>query len=203
MRSRKSLLALVAIAVLIGIAFSLREHSQPQQESEIADTAARRTSLRDQAQPPQPDEGRARASAAVEPRQPVGGAPHSESAERAGRQDRAPQLTVEQSQAMVLDAYAGEAVDSAWSAQTSYKLDAAVRGHLPAGSKLSSLECRTSMCQLKVTHPDPMAHSTFMMDGFGSWPGWVLVAGKEQDRGEVVITLIVGREGTALPLGPR
>ncbi len=137
---------------------------------------------------------------------PVGeGSPGTspEADERARGQSDAPRLTYEQSQARVLEAYSDEAVDAAWSARATDKLGAAVRNRLAGGSRLTSLECRTTMCQLKIVHADPRAHGQFLMDGFTDWPGSVFVAGEEEDRGGLAVTLIAAREGTEPPIAPR
>jgi hypothetical protein len=78
-----------------------------------------------------------------------------------------------------------------------------VRGHLPGGSQLVSLECRTTMCQMTVTHASPQTHAAFLMDGLRDWPGSVFVAGEQQDAGRLAVTLIAAREGTEPPIGPR
>jgi hypothetical protein len=127
----------------------------------------------------------------------------AEAEERARGQRDASRLTYEQSRVRVLEAYSDEAVDSVWSARVTDKLGAAVRNRLPGGSRLTSLECRTTMCQLKIVHTDPRAHGQFLMDGFMDWPGSVFVAGEEQDRGGLAVTLIAAREGTEPPIAPR
>lgn len=117
--------------------------------------------------------------------------------------DRAPAITYEQSQAAVLTAYARETLDPDWSRASERKLDATVRPHLPGGSQLKSVECRSTMCQLVVAHRDPNAEGSFLMEAFRGWPGSIFVAGERQERGELLVTFIASREGTEPPMGPR
>ncbi len=213
MRSRTILFGLIvtgaaAVALLILIG---NDRQQPQQE--IAglkvELAALRTALQQQAGASRRVEGSgvapemaAHPAARPQSRLPDQADPGSPARpeERARRQDDPPQMTHEQAQALVLDAYAEEAVDSTWSAKATGTLSAVVRDHLPGGSQLTSLECRATMCQVKLVHTDPRAHSSFLMDGFMGWPGSVFVAGQAQDRGKLAVTLIALREGAELPL---
>jgi hypothetical protein len=112
-------------------------------------------------------------------------------------------LTFEESKAAVLEAYAAETNDPGWSAQAARQLDTIVRAHLPSGSQVTALECRATMCEIKLVHRDPKAGTSFLMDGFRDWAGPIFVAGEQQDRDRTVVTLIASQEGTTPPLGPR
>lgn len=206
MRSRKTLFGLCVVgAAAIGLLILIRDHEQqPQQEiaSLRAELAALRATLQQQP-PPRPGAG-----TAPLPRPQVrGSSEDAPSGSRAAPDDPSaaspPHLTYEQSQALVLDAYAAESADSTWSAKATDKLSALLRSHLPAGSQLTSLECRSTMCQVKVTHRNAQAHDAFLMEGFRDWPGSIFVAGQSQDHDALAVTLIAAREGTEPPLGPR
>jgi hypothetical protein len=130
-------------------------------------------------------------------------APEERQPEDARREPREPPMTYEQSQTNVLAAFVEEAPDARWSGDATRKLDAITRSNLPSGSRVNSIECRTTMCQMEVTHTDPVAHSAFLMEGFRGWPGSIFVAGETERGGELVVSLIAAREGTEPPLGPR
>ena len=217
MRSRATLFGfLVAGTAAVALLILIRS-DPPQLQQEIAglkaELAALRTAVQEQAEASRRAEGSRMTpelAASLAARQPSRGPPEEAAPgsstrpeDQASRQDEPPQMTDEQAQAMVLDAYAEETMDSTWSVKATDKLSAVVRDHLPSGSQLTSLECRTTMCQVKVVHKTPEAHSSFVMDGFMGWPGSVFVAGEEQHREELAVTLIAVREDMELPLGSR
>ncbi len=114
-----------------------------------------------------------------------------------------PPITFEESQQRVLSAFAAEAVDSSWGPEAARKLEGIVRSHLPAGSRLGGVECRSSMCEVSVTHADAKAQSDFLMGGFHGWPGSLFVTGEKQEHGQIAVTIIAAREGTEPPIAPR
>jgi hypothetical protein len=116
---------------------------------------------------------------------------------------RPPSLSYEQSRVAVLSAYAAETADTAWSQGATRQLHTILGSHLLSGSRVHSIDCRATMCQVEVSHTAPEAHEAFLMDGFRGWGGAVFVAGDKQQYGERVVTLLVSREGMELPLGPR
>ena len=116
---------------------------------------------------------------------------------------RPPPITFEESQQRVLSAFAAETVDSRWAPDAARKLEGIVRSHLPAGSRLRGVECRSSMCEVSVTHADATAQEGFLMNGFRGWPGSLFVTDHKQEQGEIVVTVIAAREGTEPPIAPR
>ena len=112
-------------------------------------------------------------------------------------------VTLEQSQGHVLSAFADERVDPAWSHEASRSLERLVRGHLPSGSRVQSIECRTTMCEVEVFHANASAHGPFIVDGFSGWPGSVFVAAEKEERGSLSVKFIAFREGAEPPFeGP-
>jgi hypothetical protein len=90
-----------------------------------------------------------------------------------------------------------------WSQEASRQLTATILEHLPGGSRLKSLDCRSTMCRVEIAHRDQAAHGPFLRQGFTRWPGSIFVAGEQEDAGELIVTLLAAREGTELPLmGP-
>lgn len=119
------------------------------------------------------------------------------------RPQRPPPVTFEQSQAAVFEAFGQERVDPAWSAEAALKLEAAVRGHLPPGSRLSSIQCHTTMCQIEMADHDANSGPALVMNAFRDWPGSLFLAKDRQEGGEHVVTIIASRDGHELPLAPR
>jgi hypothetical protein len=128
-------------------------------------------------------------------------------AEQAGadgaRARGAPRVTFEESQERVRSAFAAESIDASWGPDAERTLERIVRSHLPSGSRLDKLACRSSMCEVQLTLGDPGAQGTFLRTGFQGWPGSLFVAGEKQDGGAATVTIIAAREGTEPPMAPR
>jgi hypothetical protein len=112
-----------------------------------------------------------------------------------------PAPSFEESQQLVLSAYENERVDGKWSADALNKLQAIARDHLSPSSRLRSLDCRATMCRMEVFHSRAEDETPFLMNGFGGWPGSILVAGESREHDGVAVTLIASREGTQPPIG--
>jgi hypothetical protein len=119
------------------------------------------------------------------------------------RAAKRPAMTVEQSQAAVLEAFGEETSDAAWAGEAAGKLGAAIREHLPKGTRLGQIECHTTMCQIELTSSEPGGAQQVVMTAFRDWPGSLFVARDRQERGESVVTIIASREGHEPPLAPR
>jgi len=119
------------------------------------------------------------------------------------RPAKSPPVTFQQSQELVLEAFEQETSDPSWSADAARKLDAAIREHLPNGSRVASIECHATMCQLKVFCAEPSGAQALLMNALHDWRGSLFVAGDRQDHGENEVTIIAAREGHEPPLGPR
>lgn len=97
-----------------------------------------------------------------------------------------------------------EAVDTSWSETTRRQLQTRVSGLLPAGSKLVSMECRSTMCRAEVAHPDLEAHREFIRAGFSSPAEMWRIAtnvslGEPADSAKVTSIVFLSREGRELP----
>jgi hypothetical protein len=113
-------------------------------------------------------------------------------------------MTLAQEQEQVRLAYAKESFDPTWRRDAEKKLDVAVRASLPPGSRLLSLECRTPMCMLEISHADAsVAHGQGQRWWISSvaqgWDGSLFVAGEREEHGEIVQTLIP-MKGDKLPI---
>jgi len=129
--------------------------------------------------------------------------PASSAAEAQSNDDlpgtQAPPMRLEQGQKNVLAAYEAESTDPKWSGDAYQKMDASTRQKLPSGSRVRSLECRSTMCKVVAWHTTSEAAQSFLMDGFHDWPGARFVADEVSEGGGVRVTLIAAREGTQLP----
>jgi|HubBroStandDraft_1064217.scaffolds.fasta_scaffold117426_3 hypothetical protein len=117
--------------------------------------------------------------------------------EQAGTQRPPPTLAEVQNN--VLAAYAKESIDTSWSRTAERKLQQSITRGLPDGSRLLSMECRSTMCLLQLQHPDSKAAHTLLHQGFKDWGGAVFVAGDVEEDGLDQQTLIAIREDTVPP----
>lgn len=99
-----------------------------------------------------------------------------------------------------------EAMDSAWSAREADSLTAGVRAVLPAGSQLSRLECRATLCRIETTHADLEEFHSFTRAAFFARETRVNRAGLYSTLlsdpsvpGPVIGVAFLAREGTELP----
>ncbi|NOK39679.1 hypothetical protein D7W79_40845 [Corallococcus exercitus] len=113
---------------------------------------------------------------------------------------RPPPPSFEQSRTRVFNAFAAEPVDGDWSARASRTLDDAFRAHLPATSRVKSLECRATLCRVELVHRAQTDHGAFLMNGLRTWPGSVFIANEAQEGDDYVVTLLASKEGTRPPL---
>ena len=98
----------------------------------------------------------------------------------------------------------GETVDSSWSRTARQAFQARLIDALPAGSKLGSVECKSSMCRAEIWHPDLEAHREFIRTGFSSptkpWQAATNVTlGEKPDSGKVTSIVFLAREGHEIP----
>lgn len=97
----------------------------------------------------------------------------------------------------------GEAYDSSWSASARQKFQTQLSEALPEGSRLVSVECRSSMCRAEISHRDIKAHQSFVQNAFAPprahWDGPTMVS-LEDEPGTNNVTSVAfwGREGQAL-----
>ncbi|NOJ96519.1 hypothetical protein HMI51_26715 [Corallococcus coralloides] len=113
---------------------------------------------------------------------------------------RPPPASFEQSRTRVFNAFAAEPVDGDWSARASRTLDDAFRAHLPATSRVKSLECRATLCRVELVHRAQADHGALLMNGLRTWPGSVFIANEAQEGDDYVVTLLASKEGTNPPL---
>jgi hypothetical protein len=102
-------------------------------------------------------------------------------------------------------AFTAEPRDPAWSRASEPKLWLRVRGVLPEASTVTALQCRSSLCQVEVRHPNLAAHRAFARavaaaeDDFESGMSFATV--RTQDGDQVASVLYVAKRGYDFPNG--
>lgn len=103
-----------------------------------------------------------------------------------------------------LDArFFGEAVDPAWSRDATPRAER-LGVLLPRGARVVSLECRSSMCRLEMSHPDLESFQGFVRDGLlgeaNTWDGAFMAALKSAPGrpGGVEAVAYLARSGVRL-----
>ncbi len=107
----------------------------------------------------------------------------------------------------ILQAYRDEARDPNWSSDAEHNLMAGLRGSLPAGSHVVSVECHTTACMLQLSHAsEEAAHpqsgpKSWLASLAGSWAGsgTIYVASEQQDGSAVVQTVMVLKSAGSPP----
>ncbi len=96
----------------------------------------------------------------------------------------------------------GEAIDATWAAQATDAIEQTLEDKALEGSVLHALECRSTLCRVEVTHPNPTARADFMLR-FPMAVGLVLpsmtVRPIEGDDGSSTSSIYLTREGHELP----
>lgn len=108
----------------------------------------------------------------------------------------------------VLMAFAKEASDQGWARDAARNLDALIRGTLPNGSRLLSIDCRTTMCLVEVRHASATIAHDWFPSGVRGWEGAVFVAGESEESSDFVQSLVPIRRDHVPPYygespGPR
>ncbi|MBN8228004.1 hypothetical protein JYK02_10840 [Corallococcus macrosporus] len=97
----------------------------------------------------------------------------------------------------------GEAVDTAWSHGATRRAER-LGAVLPQGARIVSLECRSSMCRLQMSHPSQDAFHKFLREGLmeaaDAWDGPFMAAltGTPGQAGEVEAVAYLARAGVDL-----
>ncbi|WP_147451990.1 hypothetical protein [Corallococcus sp. CA041A] len=97
----------------------------------------------------------------------------------------------------------GEGVDPAWSHDATQRVER-LGAVLPRGARIVSLECRSSMCRLQMSHPSLDAFQKFLREGLiddaAAWDGPFMAAltGTPGRPGEVEAVAYLARAGVDL-----
>jgi hypothetical protein len=98
--------------------------------------------------------------------------------------------------------HTSEAVDRGWAADAAQKLDTGLQRYVKTGARLLSVDCRTSLCKVLVSHRDDTDQSTFVEAAFASsdyWRGARMAWRQEQPDGSVTSELFFVKDGQPLP----
>jgi hypothetical protein len=100
-----------------------------------------------------------------------------------------------------------ETVDPSWSETARATVSRALAPHLPPGSSLGHVECRTNTCRVETTHGSVDQFKEFMQSSFvtrnpelwnGAWSSWVV----DPEAPQPVAVSFIAREGQNLPTMP-
>jgi hypothetical protein len=104
--------------------------------------------------------------------------------------------TREEAQELYRSAHAREAKDPTWSRESESRLNSLAQALFPEGSRLLSIDCRTTMCMMEIAHASEAAAKVQGLDGWMTkllrdWGGGgVIAAGERQQGTETVQTLM-------------
>jgi hypothetical protein len=101
-------------------------------------------------------------------------------------------------------AFSAERSDPSWSDKASRQVVAALTEHLPEGSSLKSVECRTTMCSLQLQHKDTDSYHNFVRSTLlgadtGLWGGAFSAIITNEAQGDIRAHVFLAREGHGLP----
>ncbi|MCP3100046.1 hypothetical protein LZ198_14310 [Myxococcus sp. K15C18031901] len=103
-----------------------------------------------------------------------------------------------------LDArFFGESVDPTWRRDAEQRTER-LRAELPRGVRIVSMECRSSICRLEMSHPSLESFQKFirdrLVDDVATWDGPFMAAvkGPAGNAGEVEAVAYLARPGTTL-----
>lgn len=99
--------------------------------------------------------------------------------------------------------FEGEVEDRSWSREASHQVRSGLRDILQDGTQLTSVDCRSSLCKVSLTHADLSAQMNFidkvvMEDAF--WPHGSVVMKEAQSNGQTATSVFFVREGRPLPM---
>lgn len=101
-----------------------------------------------------------------------------------------------------------EPLDPGWSQQARRRVEQ-LGGMMPKGARVVSLDCRTSLCRMEMSHPNLESFQDFVRQGLlgggYEWDGPVMAAvkGDPHQPGELLTVAYLAREGTDLSPSPR
>ncbi len=114
-----------------------------------------------------------------------------------------PEMTADEVVTRLDARFFSEGVDPAWSREASQRVER-LRTHLPQGAHVVSLECRSSMCRLEMSHPSQTSFQHFiragLIDDAAGWDGPFMAAikGGPEQAGGVAAVAFLARAGAEL-----
>jgi hypothetical protein len=97
--------------------------------------------------------------------------------------------------------FANEVIDSVWSNDAAHQIEKVLSSSELNGSKVATVDCRSTLCRTEVTHEDPLAREIFEAT-FPARLGWTDFHGRmQQVEGPAGIGTVVylSRDGHTLP----
>lgn len=103
-------------------------------------------------------------------------------------------------------AFVGETMDTSWARGAHKTAESSLSRHLPDGSRITSIECRSTMCRVESTHSHGRAADRFVNDALGEpdrtpWNGSFATGAiaEAEANGSVTMVTYLMREGNELP----
>lgn len=108
-------------------------------------------------------------------------------------------LSDEEMRARLSNKFNGEPRDPAWGRPALSLLDGHIRAGLPAGSHITSIECRRTMCRVEAQHKDLEVYQRFVNEALlfpqGGWKGPVMTQIVNPGSEQVASIAYLLREG--------
>jgi hypothetical protein len=103
-------------------------------------------------------------------------------------------------------AFVSEPTDASWSRDARRTMENGVAAHLPEGSRITSVDCRSTLCRVEMTHDNYRRAKEFANGAFASpegrpWNG-AYTSGpvaKDERTGQITFVAYLTREGAELP----
>jgi hypothetical protein len=102
--------------------------------------------------------------------------------------------------------FESEAPDPAWAGEARSLAENALAAHLPSGSRITSAECRASVCRIESSHGSARIAHSFIRDALTdlstrAWTGGLATGLTKEGAatGEATMTTFLMREGADLP----
>lgn len=133
----------------------------------------------------------------------------SEAAPAAGATPPAPEVTTEVVATRLADSFRDERQDPSWDSGEATRLERALPAHLPSGSRLLRVECRSTLCRIESSHEGvtqfaDFARSSFLMENrVNEGPFFASVTSPVVAGQPVTTVAYVARKGHILPMSER
>jgi hypothetical protein len=119
-------------------------------------------------------------------------------------QEKPPELTEEEIAVQLDNHFETESRDPAWADQATHEATRAFTEDIPAGSRVTKVECRKSLCRVDTEHDDvdafrAFADASLLSRGRKIWNGGFSSMVRSQSESGVTAVTYIAKEGQAVP----
>lgn len=203
---REYLLPVASIAAATGAAWYAREtrlQAQQKQEEMAALVASAQRANRSPVAGPMPGAVSASARWDGSSETALGPEERHPSAAPGYASATAPHPSPEEQLAYLGEEFERESVDNEWARDARISINDRLEGALPEGSSVRSVECRSIICKLVVSHPDRDKYKAYEDRAIRSeasvWTGPLYNQVEQANGGQVVSTTYLVRDGAPVP----